>query len=280
MAKATRTAGTLLVLAVQIIAGVGLAAVLVSRFTVEGGWPALLATCGILLALWAALAAIACAVWGKHSDSVRSFTFAVREGSILWPVRPRVFITVWLTLPVLTPLLLWTAVRIAAALDLQVRLSGFWPVVVATLVALIGRWLLRLLIPGEPGLFPGERRAVLSSTALCMAVLWLADLVFDGVALAPGPEWQRWLTNLVLAALFVLLACRWQLSGPGMSVALAGIGWLLLWLITWLSTWLDVTLSMSGVFAFGLTAAALTVVVWPVRIVRAAAELPHDSVHV
>jgi hypothetical protein len=218
-------------------------------------------------------------VWGKHSDWVRSFKYAVREGSILRPAKPRVFITVWLTLPILTPLSLWSAVRIAAALGMQVRLSGFWPIVVSTLVAMIGRWLLRLLTPGEPGLFPGERKAVLSSTALCMAVLWLADLVFDRVALAPGPEWQRWLTSLVLAALFVLLACRWQVSGPGMSVVLAGIGWLLLWLVTWLSTWLDITLTMSGALAFGLTAAAATAVVWPVRIVRAAAEHPHDSVH-
>jgi hypothetical protein len=142
---------------------------------------------------------------------------------------------------------------------MQVRLSGFWPVVVSTLVALIGRWLLRLLTPGEPGLFPGEKTAVLCSTALCMAVLSLADQVFDGMALAPGPGWQRWLTSLALAALFVVLAGRWQVTGPGMSVVLVRI--------------------MSGVLAFGLTAAALTLAVWPARINRAAAEHPRDPVH-
>jgi len=278
VAKTTGVAGRLLVLAVQVTAGVALAAALVPAFTLEGGWPVLLATCGILLALWGALAAVACAVWGRNSLWVRSYKFAVWEGSILSPTKARVFLTVWSTLPILTPLSLWSAVRIAAALGMQVRLSGFWPVVVATLVAQLGRWLVRLVTPGEPGLFPGERTAVLSSVILCMGVFWSADAVFDGVALAPGPEWQRWLTGLALAALFVLLACRWQVSGPGVSAVLAGIGWLLLWLVTWLSTWLDSTLSVSGVLAFGLTAVALTVAVWPVRAVRAAAEPRHDPV--
>ncbi|MCT2583858.1 hypothetical protein [Actinophytocola gossypii] len=251
--------------------GLWVAALVVTDFVVAGRWlPSLLVTAVVLTAMVGLVTAGVSAVVraARRADGTdRGEGHAGRLPTAGWVL----VVLAWLA----APLLLWLSVRISAALGLPVSLTGFWPTVLTGLVILVVRRavaeLVRVVLRHRR---PGVLVITGLPVVLCVGVLWLADVVFDGVRLGSGPEWQRWLTLVVLAAVMAVMASAVDVRGPGMSIVLVGAVWLLLWLLTSLSTLLDVTLSVSGFWAFAVTAIALSVATWPGRLAHANANQP------
>ncbi|GAA2437014.1 hypothetical protein GCM10010191_59830 [Actinomadura vinacea] len=174
---------------------------------------------------------------------------------------------------VLEPLTWWAATAMCRALDLPLRMSGFWVFVVAPLVKIVIDFLLRSV--GEQRKPGGLGRLV--RFAACLGVLWLLVAVLDGVRLGAEQWWRTLITTVVLAALFNVANLRISMSSTypwdydrrrllwGMlmlAVYSLVANALVLWLVSWSSTALRPPLETAGTGTFLVGGLIATVVMW------------------
>ena len=220
--------------------------------------------------------------WGTHRAVAREVREMGREPD--WGVSDREFFAPFRRAALFTgagtagglavtlvaaPIALWLAARLCAAIGLPVRLSGFWPIVIAAAVvaalgALLGD-LLRLPL--------GRRRMLrtlgfVAEYALPTLGLWLVVVLLGDARQESGPGERQLLVLVIIAALFA--ATQIELSAPFLTIALqVVVNALKLWLLSWASGWTILPVRISGFWTFVLAALIVTAVTWPERWIRA-----------
>ncbi|MEO3818005.1 hypothetical protein [Plantactinospora sp. B24E8] len=192
--------------------------------------------------------------------SEREFFAPFRRMMVLSGVSTVVGITVALAL---APVVLWLSVRLCEALGLPVRLSGFWPTVLAAvLVSLISTTVGDLLRLPTGRLRILRTLRFLARYLLPMAGLWLTVTWLDNATLGAGDGQQQLSVLVVLAVLFARLA--FEVSAPLVTLVLMlVINVFKLWLLSWLSGWMIHSLQISGFWTFVLAALIVTIVTLP-----------------
>jgi uncharacterized membrane protein YvlD (DUF360 family) len=182
--------------------------------------------------------------------------------------------TLLLRLPgalVLGPVMLWVAGELCRGAGLELRISGFWPLLVAAVVLVAAESYLGTLI--RVGTRDGREEGAAGPVVLTLAAalgLWLAALALPGARLADGPWWRQLLTLLVLGWLFALnpkvpvpfLRILTSRSGPFLFVVGVCVNALVLWAVTWFSTGLRLPMHIGGVGGFLLAALLVTALMW------------------
>jgi hypothetical protein len=185
-------------------------------------------------------------------------------------------VTAALLIIVLVPVTLWLSIRLSAQLGAPVRVTGFWPAVVAGLVFLaIQATASRLL---HVLTWRRHSQWVLLGLALHLlhgAGLWLAVIALGGVRLEPAPGIDQALTLVVLG--IWIAAVKLEFAAPFLTtIARVAGNALKLWAIAWLTTRMEVTLTVHGFWTLVLASVIVTLVALPAWLVETAL-LPEDD---
>lgn len=186
----------------------------------------------------------------------------------LWLVIGIRFLVLLLVTVLVSPVAFWLGALLATAIGLPVRMGGFWPTVVASLIVVATRqWLAQPL-----RLLWGSRRLsrairAFFELAIPFGGIAVAVAVLGGVRLDPGPWPRQLLTLVVLTA--VSLVVTLEVTVPYVTTLLRVVGnGLKLWLLALFSEPMALSLHIDGFWWLVFAALITTGANWFLRLAR------------